>query len=360
MASVQPGVYIMEYSPRIYNTPSADPPPTAQLVQDRWYVRLLWIRQRITLVEKKVKAHGELSLTSEDFASLRRVLEMAAYHTFDAAGVHYAQSKVGIAVRHLRKPALYDTEIAETATKLYERWESGNFEPGPVFGDRDDAEFSSAAESEDDDAVEAAVGRSDLMRGIRITRGPAGGRTYALDPTFPKKEAAVVGANGLQVGDWWPFQICALRDGAHGSRMGGIHGRGDGAYSVVISGAYDDSDTDLGNTVFYSGSRGAPEPGTRKEAVLTNASKSLMMSKTRGRPVRLLRAAKGNSAFAPKVGIRYDGLYRVVDYSQQETSEGIAYWRFTLERLPGQVPIDRQKPSLEDRKEYARMMSKYD
>lgn len=327
-------------------------------MQDRWYVRLLWIRQQITTIEKKVKAHTELSLTSDDFATLRRALEMAAYHTFDDAGVHYTQSKVGIAVRHLRKPALYDTDIAEMAAKLYERWESGNFQPGPVFGDGDD-EFSSAEESEDA-AVETAVGKSNLMRGIRITRGPAGGRTYALDPSYPKREAAVVGANGLSVGDWWPFQICALRDGAHGSRMGGIHGRGDGAYSVVISGAYDDSDTDFGNTVYYSGSRGAPEPGVKKEAVLTNASKSLMMSKKRGRPVRLLRAAKGNSAFAPKVGIRYDGLYTVVDYSQQETNEGVAYWRFTLERVPGQVPIDRQKPGVEDRREYARMMSKYD
>lgn len=282
---------------------------------------------------------------------------MAAYHTFDDAGVHYTTSKVGVAVSHLRKPGLYDKEIADIATKLCERWETGNFEPGPVFGDNDD-EFSSAEESEDG-GVENAVGKSDLMRGIKITRGPAGGRTYALDPSYPKREAAVVGANGLQVGAWWPFQICALRDGAHGSRMGGIHGRGDGAYSVVISGAYDDSDTDFGDTVYYSGSRGAPEPGIKKEAVLTNASKSLMMSKTRGRPVRLLRAAKGNSAFAPKVGIRYDGLYRVINYSQQETNDGVPYWRFTLERLAGQAPIDKSKPGVEDRREYARMMSKY-
>lgn len=281
---------------------------------------------------------------------------MAAYHRFDDAGVHYKISKVGKAVGHLRKPTLYDTEISDIATKLYERWQSGNFAPGPVSGNND--EFSSAEESEDD-GVKNAVGKSDLMRGIRITEGRSGGRTYALDPNYPKREAAVVGANGLEVGAWWPFQICALRDGAHGSRMGGIHGRADGAYSVVISGAYEDSDTDFGDTVYYSGSRGAPEPGVKKEAVLTNASKSLMMSKTSGRPVRLLRASKGNSAFAPKVGIRYDGLYKVMDYSQQETNDGVAYWRFTLERLAGQMPIDLSKPSNEQRKEYARMMSRY-
>lgn len=327
-----------------------------ELLADSWYIRLLWIRHQITSIEKKVKAHGELSLNSEDFATLRRVLEMAAYHCFDEAGVHYKTSKVGKAVSHLRRPGLYDTEISDIATKLYDRWRAGDFAPGPVSEDNN--EFSSAEESEDD-GVKTAVGKSDLMKGIKITEARHGGRTYALDPKYPKKEAAVVGANGLEVGAWWPFQICALRDGAHGSRMGGIHGRGDGAYSVVISGAYDDSDTDFGDTVYYSGSRGAAEPGIKKEAVLTNASKSLMMSKTRGRPVRLLRASKGNSAFAPKVGIRYDGLYRVMDYSQQETNEGVAYWRFTLVRLPEQAPIDLSKPSVEQRKEYARMMSRY-
>lgn len=169
------------------------------LLKDQWFVRLLYIRQQITNVEKKVKANGELSLTSTDFAILRRVLEMAAYHTFDEEGVHYAQSKVGIAVRHLRKPKLYDIDIAEMASKLYERWESGNFAPGPVFGDEED-EFSSDEESEEE-VVEGAVGSSDLMRGILVTRGAAGGRTYTLDPNYPKKEAAVVGANGLRVGE---------------------------------------------------------------------------------------------------------------------------------------------------------------
>lgn len=335
----------------------ANKPVRTALLADPAFLSILFVRHSISKIEKLVRANGELTLTSADFAKLRRVLEIAAYHNFDDAGVHYRESKVGVAVNLLRKPQIYDTEIADMANKLYERWESGNFAPGPVSGNLDD-EFSSNEESEDE-VADTAVGRSDLMRGIRITRGPKGGRTYALDPSYPKVNAAVVGANGLKVGDWWPFQICALRDGGHGSRMGGIHGRGDGAYSVVISGAYDDADSDFGDTVYYSGSRGTPEPGVKKEAVMTNASKSLVMSEHRGRPVRLFRAAKNHSSFAPKVGIRYDGLYRVASHSQQETNEGVGYWRFTLQRLEDQPPIDLSKPSIEERKEYARMMSRY-
>ena len=45
------------------------------------------------------------------------------------------------------------------------------------------------------------------------------------------------GENGLQVGAWWPFQHCAVRDGAHGAPVGGIAGGAfDGAKSIVVGG----------------------------------------------------------------------------------------------------------------------------
>lgn len=44
------------------------------------------------------------------------------------------------------------------------------------------------------------------------------GKAYVLriDPTYAKKSAMVYGSNGLTLGDSWPLQIVALRDGAHG------------------------------------------------------------------------------------------------------------------------------------------------
>lgn len=45
------------------------------------------------------------------------------------------------------------------------------------------------------------------------------------------------GENGLKVGDWWPFQVAAVRDGAHGASMAGIAGgQNDGAKSIVVGG----------------------------------------------------------------------------------------------------------------------------
>jgi len=51
------------------------------------------------------------------------------------------------------------------------------------------------------------------------------------------RSANLVGHNGIAVGQWWPFRLCALRDGAHGAMQAGIAGtEHDGAYSIVVSG----------------------------------------------------------------------------------------------------------------------------
>lgn len=67
-----------------------------------------------------------------------------------------------------------------------------------------------------------------------IQRGK--GMSRIIDPSL-KRNHNRFGSNGLGVGEWWPFHICALRDGAHGSAMGGIAGSSrDGAKSIVIGG----------------------------------------------------------------------------------------------------------------------------
>ena len=70
-------------------------------------------------------------------------------------------------------------------------------------------------------------------------------RSRRLDREYPRPRpsAKVVGDNGLAVGDWFPYRICALRDGAHGESQAGISGDIDsGAYSIVVAGAYEEVD----------------------------------------------------------------------------------------------------------------------
>ncbi|KAH0606022.1 uncharacterized protein H6S33_004479 [Morchella sextelata] len=330
------------------------------------YRLLLYLRQCITNVEKAIRAEGPMTIGVREFATLRRVLSLASQAKFDDDGLYYRVSEIGRAMSHLMKPDIYGADIAWTASKLCERWGRGEFAPGPVPSDEDfeftsDEEEGRASDDWDEDEVADDWEAGGLMRGIKVTSSRTGGRTYSLDPAFPRRDAAVFGHNGLEVGDWWPYQICALRDGAHGSRMGGIHGRiQGGAYSVVISGNidYEDTDADQGDTVFYSGSRGNRKDedmrGSDVPPVLTNATMSLIKSEQTGKPVRLFRSQK-DSRWAPSVGIRYDGLYRVISHVTLTTDDGTGFYRFTLSRITGQPPIDRNRPSLAERKEYVKM-----
>lgn len=78
-------------------------------------------------------------------------------------------------------------------------------------------------------------GTAGIMRGILVDT--SGGRVKRSIEPSQIRNSKVVGHNGLTVGQWWPFQICALRDGAHGSMMSGIAGgENEGAFSIVVSG----------------------------------------------------------------------------------------------------------------------------
>ena len=75
------------------------------------------------------------------------------------------------------------------------------------------------------------------MHNLTLTTGAGGRRTYRITNKTAARPCNVVGHNGLTVGQWWPYRICALRDGAHGATQSGIAGSAkSGAYSVVVSG----------------------------------------------------------------------------------------------------------------------------
>ncbi len=88
-------------------------------------------------------------------------------------------------------------------------------------------------------------GANGIMRGILIdTSGKA--KSYKIDDQYPTVSYKVFGHNGLVIGQWWPMQICALRDGAHGMRMAGIAGSQTmGVTSIVVSGTYEEDSLHL-------------------------------------------------------------------------------------------------------------------
>ncbi|KIY52767.1 hypothetical protein FISHEDRAFT_5535, partial [Fistulina hepatica ATCC 64428] len=122
---------------------------------------------------------------------------------------------------------------------------------------------------------------------------------------------------GIEVGTWWETREGCSADAIHAPWVGGISGGPDGAWSVALSGGYED-DVDLGYAFTYTGSGGRDLKGTKdKPKNLRTAPQSCNQtfdnhkSSETKKPVRVIRGYKSKSRYAPSEGYRYDGLYVV-------------------------------------------------
>eukprot|EP00058_Branchiostoma_floridae_P015048 XP_002600536.1 hypothetical protein BRAFLDRAFT_205411 [Branchiostoma floridae] len=161
---------------------------------------------------------------------------------------------------------------------------------------------------------------------------------------------------GVPVGTMWKFRVQASEAGVHRPHVSGIHGREtEGAYSIVLSGGYED-DKDDGEEFLYTGSGGRDLSGNKRTAEQSCDQKLTKMnlalarncaaaldtkkgadSKERwqeGKPVRVLRNCKGrkHSTYAPEEGNRYDGIYKIVKYWPAKGKSGFLVWRYKLRR----------------------------
>ncbi|KAH6852924.1 PUA-like domain-containing protein [Alternaria rosae] len=198
----------------------------------------------------------------------------------------------------------------------------------------------------------------DILRGIVPHKGDnrTSDRlddTYrAQFPTTPK----YYGEGELVLGQWWPTQLCTVRDGAHGSAQGGIYGERDkGAYSIVLSGGNPYHDVDNGGTIEYSGTEG-------RNSIPTENTLHLLKSAELVNPIRVIRSAQLNkkNPFRPELGLRYDGLYIVRGYTLVDREK--AMYRFRLERCEGQEGIRWQgkgrRPTEYECREFRRLKDK--
>ncbi|KAG0134733.1 PUA-like domain-containing protein [Tuber indicum] len=174
-------------------------------------------------------------------------------------------------------------------------------------------------------------------------------RHYKLEEDYNwKRDDNVEGNHELFVGEWWPLQICALRDGAHGELEAGISGNTViGAISVIVSGGALYPDLDELDRVLYCGTMGidAPinyaadpaedrEPGDR---IPSHNTKLLMISFKNGTKIRLFRSSKSQSPYAPAEGLRYDGLYTIRAYELLDKKNAV--YRFEMIREKNQPKI---------------------
>ncbi len=184
------------------------------------------------------------------------------------------------------------------------------------------------------------------MRGVALRVSSSGGKsTRILDDRYKasRPDHRVWGYNGLEIGAWFLYQISMNARGAHGASQAGISGNSQhGAYSIVVSGHYEE-DTDLGDQLEYCGPWSSDS--NRDPDKDASGTKCLKASVRTGKPVRVMRTSRANSAFSPREGIRYDGLYRVVSSRLGLNKASGKIDIFTLVREKDQDSMDRSRPT---------------
>ncbi|KAI1337146.1 PUA-like domain-containing protein [Xylariaceae sp. FL0016] len=243
-------------------------------------------------------------------------------------------------------------KIKEDARELLDKWTSENWGANAVTdedvhdSDEDSGGTVVSTATVNISANDPIWGAGGIFDGVIRFKTDKGRRVWKLNPQFAKRDAKVFGHNGHHIGAWFANQLVALARGAHGMRIGGISGDTKlGTYSIVVADTYHDLDEDRGNTLFYSGSDSHNNDDPTKPSESTSGTQSLKMSLRRRRPIRVLRSggsyrspAKRN-AWLPECGLRYDGLYNIVQRHLKINRKGGQYEQFELRRQDGQPPI---------------------
>jgi hypothetical protein len=203
----------------------------------------------------------------------------------------------------------------------------------------------------------------DMFRGIKNmvkSKETKGG--LSIDAAH-KLDWRFFGEGDFVAGQWWANQICAVRDGAHGSAQAGIAGikttptAPGGATSIVLSEGHKE-DIDEGEEIWYCGTEaksGDSEP--------TASTKLMLESLISKLPVRVLRSSglPAGNKYKPVRGFRYDGLYEVL--SKKVIDRLKHHHLFRLKRLPGQIGLryegEAERPTDRELEEYEKEMKKY-
>ncbi|KAJ1898919.1 hypothetical protein LPJ81_004240 [Coemansia sp. IMI 209127] len=162
---------------------------------------------------------------------------------------------------------------------------------------------------------------------------------------------------GVHVGQVWRYRINVSESGIHRPPVGGIAGSSTkAAASIVLAGGYPE-DTDNGDEFIYTGSGGYDLSGNKRmgrvqtfDQELTRQNRSLALACStpvdekiggeakdwkQSSPIRVCRSyklSKQHPRFAPREGVRYDGMYRIVKYWKERGVSGFYVWRYLFRR----------------------------
>ena len=135
---------------------------------------------------------------------------------------------------------------------------------------------------------------------------------------------------GIKIGDVFENRAALSEAGIHRPSMAGIWGSQEtGAYSIVLSGGYED-DIDQLDYILYTGQGGQDAQGGQqvKDQEFTRGNKALAINMEEHLPVRVNRGYQVE--YGPESGYRYDGIYYVKNFYKQRGKSGFFIYRFEL------------------------------
>ncbi len=136
---------------------------------------------------------------------------------------------------------------------------------------------------------------------------------------------------GSPLGTTYRDRAALVAAGVHRNRQAGmVGGARRGTESIVLNGGYRD-DLDRGDEVIYTGFGGQDGAGRQVRAQeWVQANQGMRVNEAEGLPVRVIRGWRGDPAFSPTEGFRYDGLYAVVRSWEEDSLDGPKVCRFEL------------------------------
>lgn len=139
---------------------------------------------------------------------------------------------------------------------------------------------------------------------------------------------------GYPEGSAFADRTALFTAGLHRRTQHGISGLAhEGADAIALNGGYKD-DRDFGDVIVYTG-EGGRDPATGRQVAdqsYEGGNRALVVSGENDLPVRILRGSRGDPKFSPRNGYRYDGLFRIVRWWQEPSSDGPLICRYRLER----------------------------
>jgi hypothetical protein len=131
------------------------------------------------------------------------------------------------------------------------------------------------------------------------------------------------------------------------------HNSDEGVVSCVLHGGQGYDNVDHGDEILMGTS------GVRNDDSYSFRTAAMICQHQNGGSLRLLRSSSIRSKYAPVVGLRYDGLYKVVAVeTRPPASDPEQHFRFRLKRLKGQDAIRWQaphtRPTQQELDEYAK------